>query len=69
MVEEDRVLIGLYKALGYSRRVVMSKYIIYMLGASLVGGAVGAVLGLWLCHRSLHGICGHVYPAYLLAFL
>ncbi|WP_428378538.1 FtsX-like permease family protein [Olsenella sp. Marseille-QA0557] len=45
MVEEDRVLIGLYKALGYSRRVVMSKYIIYMLGASLVGGAVGAVLG------------------------
>ena len=45
MVEEDRVLIGLYKALGYSRRVVMSKYVIYMLGASLAGGAVGAVLG------------------------
>lgn len=45
MVEEDRGLIGLYKALGYSRGRIMSKYLIYSLAACLAGGIVGDILG------------------------
>ena len=46
MVEEERTLIGLYKALGYSKRKILSKYVAYTLGAALIGGLVGDVLGL-----------------------
>ena len=45
MVEEERGLIGLYKALGYGRGRIMGKYVSYTLAASLLGGVVGAVLG------------------------
>ena len=45
MVEEERGLIGLYKALGYSRARIMSKYVLYTAGAAVVGGFVGSVLG------------------------
>ena len=46
MVEEERTLIGLYKALGYSKRKILSKYVAYTLGAALIGGLAGDVLGL-----------------------
>lgn len=49
MVEEDRVLIGTYKALGYSNRTIMSKYVWYALLASGIGAALGiAVLANFL---------------------
>lgn len=41
MVEEERVLIGTYKALGYGKGRIASKYLIYAAVASGVGGAVG----------------------------
>ena len=41
MVEEERVLIGTYKALGYSNARITSKYLIYAVVASAVGAAVG----------------------------
>ncbi len=44
MVEEERVLIGTYKALGYSKGRIASKYLIYAAVASGVGGAVGIAL-------------------------
>ncbi|ACV21263.1 chromosome segregation protein [Slackia heliotrinireducens] len=43
MVDEERVLIGTYKALGYSSRRITSKYLLYALLACLVGGIVGIV--------------------------
>ena len=43
MVEEERVLIGTYKALGYSKARITSKYLIYAVVASGVGAAVGIV--------------------------
>ncbi len=46
MVEEERVQIGTLKALGYNKIQIMSKYIIYSLLASLVGGILGAIFGL-----------------------
>ena len=45
MVEEERTLIGLYKALGYSRNKILSKYVGYALAACLVGGIVGNLVG------------------------
>lgn len=45
MVEEQRVLIGTYKALGYSKLTVSLKYILYALSATLAGGLFGGYLG------------------------
>lgn len=45
MVEEDRGLIGVYKALGYSRGRILSKYLIYSFAACLAGGIAGDSLG------------------------
>ncbi len=41
MVEEERVLIGTYKALGYSRARITSKYLVYAGAASAAGAAAG----------------------------
>ncbi|MDO4289938.1 MAG: FtsX-like permease family protein [Eggerthellaceae bacterium] len=41
MVEEERVLIGTYKALGYSRGRIASKYLIYAASASVIGAVAG----------------------------
>lgn len=43
MVEEERVLVGTYKALGYSKARITSKYLIYAVVASGVGAAIGIV--------------------------
>ncbi|MDO4442692.1 MAG: FtsX-like permease family protein [Slackia sp.] len=43
MVEEERVLIGTYKALGYSNARITSKYLVYGAVASGVGSLVGIV--------------------------
>ena len=45
MVEEERTLIGLYKALGYSRGRILSKYVDYALWACLIGGMLGNIIG------------------------
>lgn len=41
MVEEERVLIGTFKALGYSNLRITSKYLIYAIVASGIGSIVG----------------------------
>lgn len=41
MVEEERVLIGTHKALGYSKARITSKYLIYALAASGIGSVLG----------------------------
>ena len=46
MVDEQRVLIGTYKALGYSSFSIALRYILYALTASLLGGAAGSVIGI-----------------------
>ena len=48
MVEEERGLIGTYKALGYSKKVIAFKYIAYALIASVTGGIAGCIIGLKL---------------------
>ena len=45
MVEEDRGLIGTYKALGFTDKEIRSKYLIYALLACIMGGILGLILG------------------------
>ncbi len=44
MVEEERVLIGTFKALGYRRTKIASKYLIYAAIASGMGSAIGIAI-------------------------
>ena len=70
MVEEERGLIGLYKALGYSRRRILSKYVLYAGAACLAGGLVGNLLGFVVLPLILFTIFQTMYalPAFLLQF-
>lgn len=45
MVEEERGIIGTYKALGYSSGLIILKYLTYAFVASVLGAAVGIVVG------------------------
>ncbi|MGB4659434.1 MAG: FtsX-like permease family protein [Mobilitalea sp.] len=46
MVEEERIEIGTLKALGYSKKSIATKYILYALLASLGGSIFGSMIGL-----------------------
>lgn len=48
MVDEQRGIMGTYKALGYSNASIAGKYMGYAAVASVLGGAVGAVIGVAL---------------------
>ena len=45
MVEEERTQIGTMKALGYGKLSIASKYMFYALIATLLGSAIGVLLG------------------------
>ena len=45
MIDEERTQIGILKALGYSPRSIMGKYLGYSVSASLVGCVLGLMLG------------------------
>ena len=66
MVEEERLQIGTMKALGYSRGVIMGKYVRYALLASVLGSVVGFAIGyrlfpaiVWNCYTMMY-----VLPAF-----
>lgn len=46
MIEEERVQIGTLKALGYSNRDIISKYLIYSGSSSILGCGVGILAGI-----------------------
>ena len=48
MVEEERGIIGTYKALGYGKATIALKYVIYAFLASLTGAVIGCAAGLRL---------------------
>lgn len=70
MVEEERGLIGLYKALGYDSKTIYSKYILFALTASLLGGVVGDILGFVFMPSFISVILKELYsvPYYNLRF-
>ena len=46
MVDEQRTQIGIFKALGYSTRAIMGKYIFYAGSAALTGSIFGYFFGI-----------------------
>lgn len=61
MVDEQRELIGTYKALGYSRFAIAFKYIMYALIASILGGVLGCQIGLKLFPKIIYDSWNIIY--------
>ncbi len=61
MVEEERTQLGTLKALGYSNKMIASKYILYSALASFVGIAIGIVFGFSIVPRVLFAAWGIMY--------
>lgn len=70
MVEEERGLIGTYKALGFSDREIRSKYVVYALGASGLGAVLGDVGGFVVLPEILFVFFRvmYLFPTYFLQF-
>ena len=70
MVEEDRGLIGVYKALGYGKGRILSKYLVYAFAACLTGGIAGDILGFVALPEIIFTIFRTMYalPEYQLCF-
>lgn len=61
MIDEERVQIGTFKALGYSKNEIIKKYIIYSETAAVAGSAVGIFIGVNLLPRVLWNTYGMMY--------
>ena len=70
MVEEERGLIGTYKALGFTDGEIRRKYMVYALGASVFGAILGDVGGFVILPEILFVFFRVMYvlPAYILKF-
>lgn len=61
MVEDERTSLGTLKAMGYDRRALLAKYMIYAGSASLIGSLIGFFIGtlclprvLWLAYMLMY---------------
>ena len=61
MVEDERTSLGTLKALGYGKRALMAKYLIYAGSASLIGSILGFFIGtlampriLWMAYMLMY---------------
>ena len=70
MVEEDRSLIGTYKALGFTDSEIRRKYIVYALLAGVLGGMLGDFFGFVVLPEILFTVFDVMYqiPSYSLHF-
>ncbi len=70
MVEEDRGLIGTYKALGFTNREIRRKYVVYAVGACVAGGLVGDFCGFIILPKIIFTFFETMYmiPSYVLRF-
>lgn len=48
LIDEDRILIGTYKALGYTSSSIVAKYVIYSLSACIIGTVAGVAVAVFL---------------------
>lgn len=70
MVEEDRGLIGTYKALGFTDREIRRKYLLYAFAASSLGSVLGNLFGFIVLPGIIFVIFRTMYvlPAYAFQF-
>lgn len=61
MVQEKRIEIGTFKALGYSRTSIVSHYLIYSLTASAIGSLIGISIGFRLFPPLIMNAYGLLY--------
>ncbi|MHC1685108.1 MAG: FtsX-like permease family protein [Clostridiaceae bacterium] len=61
MVQENRIEIGTFKALGYSRLTIVSHYLIYSLTASVIGSLLGISFGFRLFPPLIMNAYGSLY--------
>ena len=69
MIQEERIEVGIFKALGYSRTAIVSHYLIYALSASVIGSLIGISVGFKLfpalvmnAYSSRYAIADKVVP-------
>lgn len=70
MVEEERGLIGTYKALGFTDGEIRRKYVVYACGASVLGSIIGDVGGFVILPEILFIFFKvmYLFPSYMLRF-
>ncbi len=70
MVEEERGLIGTYKALGFTDKEIRRKYLIYAASACVLGGIFGDICGFIVLPAIIFWIFSVMYqlPYYLFGF-
>jgi putative ABC transport system permease protein len=61
MVQDKRIEIGTFKALGYSRASIVSHYLIYSLSASVIGSLIGISIGFRLFPPLIMNAYGSLY--------
>ena len=61
MVEEERTQLGTLKALGYSNKMISSKYLVYAIMASFIGVIFGVIIGFTIVPRILGAAWGIMY--------
>lgn len=61
MVEEERIQIGTLKALGYARESILLKYVLYSFAATVLGSALGLVVGYNLFPRAIFAAYSILY--------
>ena len=71
MIDEERTQIGILKALGYSARSIMNKYLSYSGSASLLGCVLGLLLGcfvfptiIWYAYCIMYNFSPHLTFSY-----
>ena len=71
MVEEERTQLGTLKALGYSDKMIVSKYLIYSALASFIGVVLGISIGFTVVPKIICTAWGIIYeiPGTIIQFL
>lgn len=61
MVDEQRITMGTYKALGYSSFAIMCKYILYAGMASVIGSLLGIMVGFKVFPNTIYNAYGMMF--------
>lgn len=61
MIDEQRLQIGMYRGMGYSRQQIMAKYLIYALLATVLGSGLGLMVGYPLFPPLIYGAYSSLY--------
>ena len=69
MIDDQRTQIGVLKALGYGKFSILNKYVFYSASASLIGGLLGFLIGIYLFPSVIWKAYGMMYQFASLSFV